>query len=514
MNPSQRIAFNTIATYIRSVIGAGLALFSSRWVLNALGQTDYGLFNLVGSIIVFITFVNAVLAGSVARHYAYAIGQGDLDEVKRWFNTAWSIHLLLSGILVIIGWPIGEYVCVHYLTIPQDRLSACLWVFRLSLISAFASMVSVPFIAMFTAKQCIALLAVWNMLYSVMVFALSWFLRYITFDRFIFYAVGMVGIHVFINLVQISWAKVVFSECQFHCRQWFDKQRINKIISFAGWNLIGSCGTVLRNQGSAILLNVHFGPKLNAAYGIANQVSSQTDQLAAAMIGAFSPEIITSEGRGDRSRMLAYAQRASKFGTILVLLFAIPLLIDMDYVLRLWLIEPPLHTALLCRLILITFVIDRLTVGNLMAVMAYGKIAAYQLTVGVCMFLTLPLVWVLFKLGAPPTSVGAAFIATMLAVSAGRIFWIRQFFGVPINEWIRKVFFPCAAIGLGGVLAALAVKQLMSVSIVRLACILFMNTLLILFSGWFLALDRDERQFFRHNWDCFISKISILRNPV
>jgi O-antigen/teichoic acid export membrane protein len=508
MNPTQRIAFNTMATYTRSVLGIALALFSSRWVLDALGQTDFGLFSVVGSIIVFITFLNSVMAGSAARYYAFSIGQDDTTEVNRWFNAALSMHIVLGAVLVLVGWQIGEYVIANFLTIPTDRLSMCLWVFRISLISAFVSMLSIPFVAMLTAKQHIAELAIWNMFYSLMVFLLAWFLTRAPGDRLLFYAVGMVGILVFVQLAQVFWAVAIFRECRIHYYQWLDKHRFKEIFSFASWSLIGNFGVLLRNQGSAILLNIQFGPRINAAYGIANQVSTQTDQLAAAMIGAFSPEITTSEGRGDRTRMLSLSQRASKLGTILVLLFTIPLMAEMEYVLKLWLVDPPLHTAMFCRLILATFIIDRLTVGNMMAVIAHGKIAAYQATVGTCMVLTLPLAWIFLKLGAPPTSVGVAFVITIIAVSAGRVFWARQLFGVSIGQWIRTVIVPCGIVTSAAILAALMPRLLLPTSFTRLVGVIVISIIVSLLTAWFFALDRIEREFFLQNLRGVLSKIS------
>lgn len=506
MTPSQRIVLNTIATYTRSLVGAALALFASRWVLNALGDVDFGLFSLVGSIVIFITFLNTVLSGSAARYYAYSIGRDDSAEVNRWFNAALSMHIVLAVVLVLAGWLIGEIVITRFLTIPPERLSASLWVFRVSLISAFFSMLSIPFIAMFTAKQRIAELAAWNMLFSVLIFVLAWILQYIATDRLKFYAAGMVSIIVFVHTAQIVWALAVFRECRIHCHQWYDKQRFKQIFSFAGWSLIGNMGMLLRNQGSAILLNIQFGPRVNAAYGIANQVSTQTNQLAAAMIGAFSPEITTSEGRGDRARMLSLAQRASKFGTILVMLFAIPLMVEMDYVLKLWLVQPPLYSAILCRLILITFVIDRLTVGNMLAVMAHGKIAAYQATLGTCFVLTLPLAWVFLKLGAPPTSVGLAFIITMTVVSAGRVLWVRRLFDVPVSQWALTVLLPCGIVALAATLAALAPRLLLPGSFSRLVCAVTISIIVSLPTTWFLALDKGEREFFKQNLRRFLSK--------
>ena len=496
---NQRIAANTIATYTRSVFSVGLALFSSRWVLNALGQTDYGLFSVVGSIIVFITFLNSLMANSAARYYAYHIGQCDSTEVNRWFNTALSIHLCLAVLLIFIGWPVGEYVVAHVLTVPDGRVAACLWVFRISLISAFASMLSVPFVAMFTAKQLITELAAWGILQSTLTFTLAWLLRHASGDRLLFYATGMVIILVFVQSALIFRAMIVFNECKIICRQWLDCHRFKGILSFTTWNLIGWTGVLFRDQGSAILLNLFFGPSVNAAYGIASQVSSQTNQLSSAMVGAFSPEITASEGRGDRARMLALSQRAGKFGTILVLLLAVPLIAEMDYVLKLWLRVPPPYTALFCQLMLGTFLIDRLSTGYILAAQAHGKIAVYQVIVGMSLLLTLPLAWTLLKFGFAPTSIGIAFIATMILTALGRVLWGRHLLGMPISRWWTAVVLPSILVALIATATALTVSWTLPYSFRRLIFVTAASTAATLVTTWFLALDFKERKFIGQN---------------
>jgi O-antigen/teichoic acid export membrane protein len=510
MTPSQRIVFNTAATYARSIVSAGLAIFSVRWVIAAMGQSDYGLFSVVGSIIIFITFLNTTLSVSAARHYAFSIGKDDSIEVCHLFNTALSIHLSLAAILVLIGWPTGEYIIAHVLVIPPERVTACLWVFRVSLISAFASMISVPFIAMFTAKQRIADLAIWNTFYSLAIFILAWFLVYAPGDRLLFYALAMVGILVFFQLVQIFWAIAIFHECNINYRQWFDKQRSKHIISFAGWSMVGSTGLILRNQGSAILLNLYFGPVVNAAYGIANQVSSQADQLAASMIGAFSPEIIASEGRGDRIRMLSLSQRASKFGTILVLLFAVPLIAEMDYILKIWLVQPPPYAGILCQLILVSFIISRLSAGDQYSIHATGKIATYEIIAGTCLVLTLPLAWIFLKTGVSPAGIGFAFIITAAAFSTGRAFLISKVFGASVGKWIILVIKPCGIVSMAALLAALLPRLLLSESFSRFVCVTGMSIIASLFTTWFFALDNKEREFFGQNLRRFPNKINSL----
>lgn len=493
-NSSKRLFVNTLATYGRSVISMGIALFSSRWVLNSLGQTDFGLFSVVGSIIVFIVFLNNVLAVGAARFFAYSIGQGDSDEVNRWFNAALSLHVCLAVVLVAVGWPTGEAVVRHLLTIPSERVVACVWVFRISLLSAFVSMLGVPFVAMFTAKQRIAELAVWGLLQSILTFAIAFSLRFATVDKLIVYAIGVVGIMVLIQSIQIFRAFVVFKECRIQSGRWFHRSRLNKMFTFCSWNLIGSTGAILRDQGSAILLNLYFGPSLNAAYGIATQVSAQTNQLSSAMIGAFSPEITACEGRGERNRVLTLSNQASKFGTLLMLVFALPLMVEMDYVLKLWLTVPPEHSATFCRLILATFLVDRLTTGFMLAVNAHGRIAAYQATLGLSLVLTLPIAWVFLSAGLPPTSIGLAFLLTMTVTSFGRAFWVRHIFNMPVKRWLKEVVYGCLLVTLASLLGAMVPHLVLEASFLRLVLVCLGSFVLGVFS-LMVALSQVEKQY-------------------
>jgi len=485
MKSSSRIAINTAATYTRSLLGVGLALFSSRWILQALGASDFGLFHVVGSLIVFLTFFNSVMASSAARHFAFAIGKGDTDDVNRWFNTSLSIHLLLPSVLIALGWPIAEYAIRNWL------------VFRISLIGAFVNMASIPFIAMFNAKQRIAEVSMWAMLQTFMVFGLAWMLTKVSTDRLIFYAIGMVGTHVLIHSIKIIRARILFPECHIRLKTGFDFSRMKELLNFAGWTMIGVSGGMLRNQGSSILLNVHFGPAVNAAYGIANQVSTQTNALSSSLMGAISPEITSREGRGQRNSMISLSSQASKLGTYLALLMSIPLIMEAQYVLNLWLVTPPEHAVILCQLMLMTFIVDKLTAGYMFAVNAYGKIAFYQASVGVLLFLTLPLAWIFLKLGLPPASVGIAFVIMQALCSIGRIWWVKRLFNVGTNLWTSSVAIPCVIVAGVSVLAACLLIIYLEPSFQRLMLVCCSTALCMLSFGWFFGTNDKEREFIK-----------------
>lgn len=509
MTASQRLALNTVATYGRSIFNIGLGLFGSRWVLNALGQTDFGLFAIVGSIIISMTFLNATMAGSVARYYAYSIGQGQQREVTNWFNVALSMHLCLAAAIVLIGLPIGEYVIRHILTMPQDRISTCVWVFRISLISAFVSMISVPFVAMFTAHQKITETAFWGIVQTILSFTLAFSLTQITGNLLLIYTIAMTAIIVSVQMMMVFRAFVVFKECRLSFPYWFNRKRFKNIFSFAGWTLIGELGGTVRNQGSAILLNIYFGPGMNSAFGIAKQVSAGADQLAMAMLAAFSPEITASEGRGDRLRMLSLSNHANKFGSILILIFAMPLMVEMEYVLKIWLKVPPPHTAMFCRLMLATFLIDRLTGGFLLAVKAHGKIAAYQATIGGIIMMTLPLAWLFFTQGFPPTSLGVAYIITIVACTLSRVFWVRHLLGVSFYLWLKTAVFPNFLIGAISAGISYFLVFCIHESFIRLLYVLCISMAASALACWFWVFDAAECEFILKNCRKILAKLNL-----
>jgi O-antigen/teichoic acid export membrane protein len=508
MKSSQHITLNAGVSFLCTILSAGLALLSSRWVLNGLGQVDFGIYSIVGSLIFIIVFLNAVMAGSVSRHFAFAIGQGDLTDVNRWFNAALSIHLVMASALVLFGWFLGEYLILNWLVLPPERISVSIWVFRISLVSTFFGMTSIPFVAMFTARQCIAELSVFGVTQSLFSFVLAWWVSNAPGDRLLLYAVGMAAIPTCIYAIQILRAIYIFHECQINKCFWFDRKRLLEIFSFAVWSLVGGLGLLLRNQGSAILLNIYFGAKVNASYGIANQVSNQTNQLAAVMMGAFTPEITASEGRGNRDRMLSLSLRVCKMGTILILLIVVPLQVELEYVLKLWLKEPPVYTALFCRFILITFLIDRITAGYMMAVNAFGRIAAYQATLGGILLLTLPLAWFFLSQGFEPTSIGVAFVITMSFCSLGRVVWVKYLFNVPVNRWVRGAFAPCALVGFIAFLGACVPFLLLPESFGRLVLTTASSTIMAVVATWFFGFDNNERIFFKDNILGFIRRIT------
>lgn len=495
MTSSQRMILNTLATFVRSVLAGGLALFSSRWILNSLGQVDFGLFSLVGSLIAFVSLLNGVLGDSAGRFFAFSIGKGNVEEVNQWFNTAIIIHFILSIILVCVGWPVGEYCIRNVFNIPYSRLTASVMVFRFSLIATFITMLAVPYIAMFTAKQQISETAFWAMLQASMTFILAFSLIYLINDRLIDYAIGMVCITVFITLLQVLRAVAIFPECRISRRHMFSKSRAIELFNFASWSLIGCLGGLLRNQGTAVLLNLFYGPKVNAAYGIANQVSSQTGMLAQSMISAMSPEITSVAGRNDRQHFLDLSFRASKFGTLLMLMIVIPFYIEMEYVLRLWLKNPPPYAVIFSQLILLSFLLDRLTIGHMIAINSNRKVAAYQSSVGIILLLTFPLAYAFLKIFCSPQAALIAFLITSAFSTIGRIYWGKRLVGLSPKRWVSEVMIRCIIVSLPVYVLSKLPEMILPSTLLRLVLTILISIIAMAIFGWYYGIDISERSY-------------------
>lgn len=502
MSPAKRIVLNTLASYGRTLFGMALGLFSSRWVLNGLGKDDFGLFGVVGGIITFVGLLNALLANSVGRYYAYAIGESKnmseadaRENLMRWFNSALSIHWILPVVLVAIGYPIGVYAIRHWLVIPDGRLEACIWVFRLSLFMAFMNMVSVPYIAMYQAKQLIAELSLWGVVTTVANFLIAFYMLYCPLDRFVMFACLSAIVPSLILGIQICRARKHFGVCHVRLEYLFDKLRLAKIFNFAFWDFFGWLGGTVRDQGAVFVLNRNFGSGLNAAYRIAQSVINYTTSLSAAIIGALQPAITTAVGQSKIAEARALAYRASKFSPLMILFFAIPVIVEIDELLRLWLVNPPEYTAGFCRAILIATVAIKLGWGHHMAVCALGRIAIFQMALGLTACCSLIVLVVLIACGCGPLSVGYMFIAIYSIMTFERVLFARKLMGMSVRYWLLRIVVPILIVAMLVGTLAYGFTKFFDQSFLRVCGTASVSSVLLGCMAWVLVLDSAEREY-------------------
>ena len=497
----QRIFINTMGSYLRSLVSLFLGIFTARWVLLALGATDFGLFAVVGTIITFITFINSVMSMSASRHLAYAIGQarggeeGGREDISRWFNAALSIHVLIPLLLIAVGYPIGVFVIRHYLVIPPERLEACVWVFRFSLFNAFFSMASVPFSALYIARQRIAEQSMYGVCSTVAYCGLAYLMLSYGGDRLIFYAGYMTTVSLVMTMVYVLRSWFIFPESHVRLAYWWDATRVQALFSFASWNALGAFGWLVKNQGLTVLVNCFYGPRVNAAMGVAQQVSGQVNSLSNALMSALTPEIVSTEGSGNREKMLRLAMSANRFASILLLFFALPLCCEMDYVLTLWLKHPPEWSVIFCLLTLLGLFFNNLTTGHAIAMGANGKIAGYQITMGGMLVLALPFAWLGCRLGLQPWIVLTVSAAVLGGLSLGRALWAKKLIAMPIRPWLLGMLPRFLLLIILEVCVLLPIRLLLTASLGRLFLVSALSGMMTLVGAVGLILSPEERGF-------------------
>ena len=502
MTQNRRIALNTLATYGRSIFGVLCGIFSTRWVLEALGQVDFGLYAVVGGMAIFLSFLNIQLAGAISRYYAYSIGQAkvavDADsgvkECRAWFTTAVLIHTVVPLVLVIIGWPIGIYAIKHgWVSVPMERLDACLWVWRFVCIFAFLGMLTVPFQAMYTAKQYIAELTIYSFVQTLARTAFIYYMVVTPRDWLVSYAFVMGFITVLPQLVICLRAHKIFTECRIIPSAFRELDRVRQVASYAIWTAIGGVGFVASHQCMGILLNNFFGARITGSFGIAQTVSGEAASLTGALQGAFQPAITTAYGAGDMEGLKAMAFRVCKAGTLLTLLFAIPMALEIDEVLRLWLKTPPPYASEMCLCTLAFIVIEKLSCGHLTAVNASGRIAKFQIVRGILRTLVIPLAVVAAHIGWGPVAATASLPLSVVAVDLGDVYMARTRVGMSVYYWMEKVVAPICVLTMVVLVVAVIPRFFFAPSLLRVLLTTGFAFLTMLPCAWFFVLSDVER---------------------
>jgi len=502
MTQNRRIAINTIATYGRSMFGVLCGIFSARWVLEALGQVDFGLYTVIGGLVVFLGFLNIQLAGAITRYYAYSIGQAKasddkvlgLRECRAWFTTAVLIHTVVPVILVVIGWPIGIYAIRHgWVCVPLARLDACLNVWRIVCVSAFWGMVSVPFHAMFTAKQYIAELTIYSFAQTIVRTAFIYYMVVNPQDWLVGYAIAMGVVVIVPQLVICIRAYLVFPECRLVPAAFREINRIKQVAWYALWTAFGGVGYVASHQCMGILVNNFFGARAVSAFGVAQTISSESSSLTGALQGAFQPAITTSYGAGEVETMRTMAFRVCKVGTVLTLVFAIPMALEIDELLRLWLKDPPLYAAPMSLCTLSFIVIEKLTCGHLTAVNASGRVAKFQAVRGLLRTLVIPFAVIPAYLGWGPVAAVAALPVSVIFVDIGDVLMARGRVGMSIRHWAKAVVLPIGILTLLVIAIGCLPRLFLTESLLRIAVTTMLSLAAMLPCVWLAVFSENER---------------------
>ena len=498
---NRRIVLNIVATYCRSLFAFACGVFGGRWALMSLGEVDYGLHGLVGGLTAFIGFLNGVLAAAVGRFYALSVGQSrkdsvaGLEEARRWFSIALLIHTAVPAVLLAIGWPIGEWAIRNFLTIPPDRVNACLWVFRFCCIGCFIGMVSVPFNAFYGAKQYIAELTIYGFITTSLNISVLYYMVTHPREWLVPYAAWLLVLGLVPSLIITGRAMKIFPECRFsfaYCRDW---KRFRKLFAYAFWQFFGSLSVLMRGQGIAILVNKYFGPSFNASLAIARNVNGKATELGASLLGAFGPAITNAWGEGNLDRARKLAMNVCKFSVLASFVFVLPLMIELPYAMRLWLKTPPDWVTPLCCAVMMQIMINRTTKGHLVLIQATGRIGLYEsVAAGLCLTM-LPVAWLLIELGLGPWGLCISFVVVTAAYAWVRPFFASRLAGLSTRIWLRRVLFPLLVLAVATLATGFLCRVTMPEGFLRLVVTIISCEAVLLPLAWAILFDAEDRVF-------------------
>jgi len=476
MTTNRRIALNAIATYGRSLYAMVLGVFSSRWILAALGEVDYGLLGVVGGLTAFVLFVNGLLSGAICRFYAFAVGQAEsaaskeegVEECRKWFSLAVFVHTLVPILLVVIGYPIGVWAICNFLTIPPDRIEPCIWVWRFTCLNGFVGMVNVPFNAMYVAKQEIAELTIYsfatttlNFLFLILMISWpgDWLVKYCAWSCFL---------SVTPQVIICVRAILKYQECRFRRAYMFDRVRLGQVLMFAGGKFLSAFSLLVSGQGLVLVVNKYLGPAKNAAMTIGNTISSQASTLSSSLGGAFAPAITNAAGACNFELMRAMIYRACRFSTAAVLVFAIPLSLEIKEVATIWLKNPPDGVATIAVFMLADLVQARWSDGHALGIFAMGKIFKFQMYESLWFFMRLLVGWFLVQIGWDLAAIGIAYLTTGACAVGVKIWFGRKLCGLSARYWFLHVFSPLVLASLATILSGLLPRMFMVPSFARI----------------------------------------------
>ncbi len=434
---NKRIAKNTLLLYFRMLLLMAVSLYTSRVVLNALGVEDFGIYNVVGGVVAMFTVISGSLSAAISRFITFELGKGDGEGLKKTFSAAVTIQLLLSLVIVVLIESVGVWFLNAKMTIPADRLAAANWVLQFSIVTFVINLVSVPYNATIIAHERMSAFAYISIFEAVGKLAVAFLITVSPIDRLVFYAVLMCAVAVSVRLMYGRYCKRHFTECTYRFR--WDKELLRRMLGFAGWQFFGSGSYILMTQGVNILLNIFYGPIVNAARGIAVQVDGVVQQFVNNFTTAINPQITKSYAANDNEYMFNLIYSGAKYSFFLVLLMSVPIILETETILYLWLKNVPEHTVSFLRLILAIELLYVLSNTMMTAMLATGRIKKYQIIVGGTGMLVFPLSWIFFKFGfAPEVAFVIQFIIFVVQLIY-RLFLLHSMIGMPVKDFIHKV---------------------------------------------------------------------------
>lgn len=489
---TKRIAKNAVLLYIRMVVTLVITLFTSRIVLKALGFDDFGLYNVIGGVVTLFAFLRSSMSSSTQRFLAYEMGSGTKDSLRRVFSVCLTTHILLALVLLVLAETIGLWFLNTHINIPAGREEAANWIYQFAVLSLCMNMVSLPYDADIVSNERMGYFAFLSILDAVLKLAIAYVVLYTMGDHLILYGALMMGIsalNLFLNWV---YCRMKFAETRF--RFYWNKEMFLRIFSFSGWTIYGQLAVVGSNQGTNILVNIFHSVAANAAMGVGHQVNSALTGLVSNFQTAFKPQITKSYASGDYAYLTSLTNYASKISFFLLFIVSLPIMLNIDWVLQLWLDRMPAHAGELCIVFIIASLCNAVSAPLWMNIFATGKVRNYQLGLSAAYIAELIAVYVLFRMDCPLVAG-----VSMKAVLNFVVIFIRLYYThttqpqFSLTAYARGVVLPLFCAATLTVLASFPLTTMVSDDVMRLLTTPIV-VLISLAAAYFIGLTGKERK--------------------
>jgi len=488
---NSRIVKNSLVLYIRLVFVSIIGLLSSRFILQALGASDYGLYNVVGGVVTMMAFLNIVMISTTYRFIAFEIGRGELDNVTKVFNISLIIHLSLALLVILLASTFGVFYIKYYLNVTNGKVDDALYVFIFSIIGTVISIISIPFLGLLTAKEKFTITAPVEILRSFINLGMVLIIMRYTGNRVRLYAI-LIAITTSIPPI------LYYIYCRYHFLsiiRWkvqTDKGKYKEMIKFSGWIMIGAGASVGETQGSALIINSFFGTILNAGFGIASQVNNVVKMFSQSLNQAVIPQITKSYSSGSKDRTLQLVIYASKYSFFLMLLPALPILLETDFILNLWLKEVPVFTKIFIQIMLVNALIATMSAGIPSAVHATGKIKYFQIVLSSFVLLSLPIAFIGFKLGFQPYTILLVFTFTAIVTFIVQNFMLKKIINFNVEMYLNKSFLKMMLVFIS-VLPLFYIHNFFEPGLLRFICISSLAEIWLLTAIYFFGIEQNEK---------------------
>lgn len=494
---NKRIAKNTAFLYIRMLFVLLVTLYTTRVVLNALGVEDYGTYNVVCGFVSLFGFLNTSLSQGIQRFFNYELGQGGNEAVLKVFNTALIIQLGLIVLLFIVLEGVGYYWFTTELVVPEGRREVAWIIFQFSIVSMLVNILSTPYAAMVMSYERMNYYAVVSVLDAVIKLLVALSLPYVPFDKLLYYGVLLLIISVlnfFMYSIychrKFSFLKVNFS---------FDGTLFRSMFTFSGWNFLGSLASMIKTQGTNILLNSFFGVVVNASSGIAAQVSSAVQQFSLNIVIAFRPQLVTAYSQNNVVRVQKMMFVMSKIGFLLVFTLAVPILLEIDYILALWLGDSvPAYAAAFSQLTIVAMVVGIFNAPVTQVIHATGRMKRYQIVTSLTMCSILPISWIFFRMGYNASLVYWITVFITILNQCFSLVVLHAEFKYSYKQYLKEIVLPCVVVAILAPIFPWILCRSLDVSFIRLVLVILSACVVMFVLGYGILLNKAERLLLRN----------------